>query len=161
PPAPAVSAEPAMVIRAGSSHNSNPVEAAPAVKMASAPPSTLTSTTAQMPAAPSVTAKPQPRGDGEQDGSAIQPQQASQPTRQAVSQAETAASVPPAPVNSPVNPNAAVNLAREQQQMMAQPQPVATNRTRYSGEPIWVNLKDADLKDFFRLIHEISGLNIV
>ncbi len=34
-------------------------------------------------------------------------------------------------------------------------------RPRYTGEPISVNLKDVDLKDFFRLIHEISGLNIV
>jgi type IV pilus assembly protein PilQ len=33
--------------------------------------------------------------------------------------------------------------------------------TRYSGEPISVNLKDVDLRDFFRLIHEISGLNVV
>jgi type IV pilus assembly protein PilQ len=32
---------------------------------------------------------------------------------------------------------------------------------RYSGEPISVNLKDVDLHDFFRLIHEISGLNVV
>jgi type IV pilus assembly protein PilQ len=32
---------------------------------------------------------------------------------------------------------------------------------RYTGEPISVNLKDVDLKDFFRLIHEISGLNVV
>lgn len=32
---------------------------------------------------------------------------------------------------------------------------------RYSGEPISVNFKDVDLKDFFRLIHEISGLNVV
>jgi type IV pilus secretin PilQ/predicted competence protein len=31
----------------------------------------------------------------------------------------------------------------------------------YSGEPISVNLKDVDLRDFFRLIHEISGLNVV
>jgi type IV pilus assembly protein PilQ len=31
----------------------------------------------------------------------------------------------------------------------------------YSGEPISVNLKDVDLKDFFRLVHEISGLNVV
>ena len=30
---------------------------------------------------------------------------------------------------------------------------------KYTGEPISVNLKDVDLKDFFRLIHEISGLN--
>ncbi|HEV8384816.1 MAG TPA: AMIN domain-containing protein, partial [Candidatus Acidoferrales bacterium] len=29
------------------------------------------------------------------------------------------------------------------------------------AEPISVNLKDVDLKDFFRLIHEISGLNVV
>jgi type IV pilus assembly protein PilQ len=32
---------------------------------------------------------------------------------------------------------------------------------RYSGEPISVNLKDVDLEDFFRLVHEISGLNVV
>ena len=31
----------------------------------------------------------------------------------------------------------------------------------YTGEPISLNLKDVDLKDFFRLIHEISGLNII
>ena len=32
---------------------------------------------------------------------------------------------------------------------------------KYTGEPISVDLKDVDLKDFFRLIHEISGLNVV
>jgi type IV pilus assembly protein PilQ len=36
-----------------------------------------------------------------------------------------------------------------------------TSEPHYSGEPISVNLKDVDLKDFFRLIHEISGLNVV
>jgi type IV pilus secretin PilQ/predicted competence protein len=35
------------------------------------------------------------------------------------------------------------------------------NTGRYTGEPISVNLKDVDIKDFFRLIHEISGLNVV
>jgi type IV pilus assembly protein PilQ len=46
--------------------------------------------------------------------------------------------------------------------------PAAAQRTasaslgeRYTGDPISVNLKDVDLKDFFRLIHEISGLNVV
>ncbi|MGH9714702.1 MAG: type IV pilus secretin PilQ [Candidatus Acidiferrales bacterium] len=39
------------------------------------------------------------------------------------------------------------------------PAPVASGK--YSGEPISVNLKDVDLRDFFRLIHEISGLNVV
>jgi type IV pilus assembly protein PilQ len=32
---------------------------------------------------------------------------------------------------------------------------------KYTGEPISLNLKDVDLKDFFRLVHEVSGLNIV
>ncbi|PYT92793.1 MAG: hypothetical protein DMG36_13130 [Acidobacteria bacterium] len=40
------------------------------------------------------------------------------------------------------------------------PAPVQT-AARYTGEPISVNLKDVDLRDFFRLIHEISGLNVV
>jgi type IV pilus assembly protein PilQ len=39
--------------------------------------------------------------------------------------------------------------------------PMAPAEKKYTGEPISVNLKDVDLKDFFRLIHEISGLNIV
>ncbi len=42
---------------------------------------------------------------------------------------------------------------------VANSQTAATGR--YTGEPISVNLKDVDLKDFFRLIHEISGLNVV
>jgi type IV pilus assembly protein PilQ len=37
----------------------------------------------------------------------------------------------------------------------------STSSAKYTGEPISVNLKDVDLKDFFRLIHEISGLNVV
>lgn len=51
-----------------------------------------------------------------------------------------------------------VNFALEQQQKNPEK---AVQQTRYSGEPISVNLKDVDLKDFFRLIHEISGLNVV
>jgi len=34
-------------------------------------------------------------------------------------------------------------------------------QAKYSGELISLNLKDVDLKDFFRLIHEISGLNVI
>lgn len=37
----------------------------------------------------------------------------------------------------------------------------AQQQGKFSGEPISVNFKDLDLKDFFRLIHEISGLNVV
>lgn len=32
---------------------------------------------------------------------------------------------------------------------------------RYRGQPISVNFKNVDLQDFFRLIHEISGLNVI
>jgi type IV pilus secretin PilQ/predicted competence protein len=41
--------------------------------------------------------------------------------------------------------------------------PSATVQTspKYTGEPIRVNFKDVDLQDFFRLIHEVSGLNVV
>lgn len=51
----------------------------------------------------------------------------------------------------------AVNMAAEQK---SRPQQAASGQ-KYTGEPISVNLKDVDLKDFFRLIHEISGLNVV
>ena len=53
----------------------------------------------------------------------------------------------------------AVNLAAEQKLQLEQ-KPAASG-AKYTGEPISVNLKDVDLKDFFRLIHEISGLNVV
>ncbi|HKM85749.1 MAG TPA: type IV pilus secretin PilQ [Terriglobales bacterium] len=53
----------------------------------------------------------------------------------------------------------AVNLAAEQKVQLEQ-KPAASG-SKYTGEPISVNLKDVDLKDFFRLIHEISGLNVV
>jgi len=53
----------------------------------------------------------------------------------------------------------AVNMAAEQKAQASQT-PAITG-PKYTGEPISVNLKDVDLKDFFRLIHEISGLNVV
>jgi type IV pilus assembly protein PilQ len=47
------------------------------------------------------------------------------------------------------------------QGQQAPPAPAPAAAGRYTGEPISVNLKDVDLRDFFRLIHEISGLNVV
>jgi type IV pilus assembly protein PilQ len=81
---------------------------------------------------------------------------------------KTAAELLPAGVNAaqaPQNTSSApaiqpaVNLAAEQQAQAAQHPALAG--PKYTGEPISVNLKDVDLKDFFRLIHEISGLNVV
>ncbi|HXH67303.1 MAG TPA: type IV pilus secretin PilQ [Candidatus Limnocylindrales bacterium] len=63
-----------------------------------------------------------------------------QASQQAVQQATTAAST----------------VAAQQATISNAPQ-----AGHYTGEPISVNLKDVDLKDFFRLIHEISGLNVV
>jgi len=39
--------------------------------------------------------------------------------------------------------------------------PASSGLPKYTGEKISLNLKDVDLKDFFRLIHQISGLNVV
>jgi type IV pilus assembly protein PilQ len=64
-----------------------------------------------------------------------------------------------APSGTPVPIVPAVNLAAEQKVQMEQKP--ADRGAKYTGEPISVNLKDVDLKDFFRLIHEISGLNVV
>lgn len=62
----------------------------------------------------------------------------------------------PAAVPASVQP-VSMGPAATGQQAAATPAP----SSRYSGEPISVNLKDVDLRDFFRLIHEISGLNVV
>ena len=66
---------------------------------------------------------------------------------------------------------AVINAALQQQQAqtntagttVAVTSPASSNCTtgRYTGEPFGMNFKDLDLKDFFRLIHEISGLNVV
>ena len=58
-------------------------------------------------------------------------------------------------------PVAANLAAQQQQQMQSRPMQQPGSTGRYTGEPISINVKDADLKDFFRLIHEISGLNII
>jgi type IV pilus assembly protein PilQ len=63
------------------------------------------------------------------------------------------------PTQSSTGITPAVNLAAEQKAQAGQAG--APAGPRYTGEPISVNLKDVDLKDFFRLIHEISGLNVV
>jgi type IV pilus assembly protein PilQ len=61
------------------------------------------------------------------------------------------------PANQPAAPELQNPPADAQQAAASAPPPAK----KYTGDPISVNLKDVDLKDFFRLIHEISGLNIV
>ena len=91
----------------------------------------------------------------------------------ASSQQAMAAPLPP-PVKSTPEALRAEHAAqtltpgRDDSPMAAQGSPPAITpgspeevRLTYTGEPISLNLKDVDLKDFFRLIHEISGLNII
>jgi type IV pilus secretin PilQ/predicted competence protein len=66
---------------------------------------------------------------------------------QAASAAQTAAAMP---VAAPMTSNPVTVISQDQ-----------TGTTKYTGSPISVNLKNVDLQDFFRLIHEISGLNVV
>lgn len=53
-------------------------------------------------------------------------------------------------VSAPVNPASVISQDSQ-----------VPGGTKYTGAPISVNLKNVDLQDFFRLIHEISGLNVV
>jgi type IV pilus assembly protein PilQ len=61
------------------------------------------------------------------------------------------------PANGPAAPEPQNPPAADSQTPVTAPAP----EKKYTGDPISVNLKDVDLKDFFRLIHEISGLNVV
>jgi type IV pilus assembly protein PilQ len=96
-------------------------------------------------------------------------------------QKETMASTqePAAPAANPVPPKEqvfpdAVHAAKAAK-VVATTQGAETNRAailatqnvepqngpKYNGKRISLNLKGVDLKDFFRLIHEVSGLNII
>src|SRR5215472_17236522 len=147
---------------------------APAVKDVPAPvishATEVASQTAAVPQAP-ASAKTQPRA-------AVSQKQAEKPadtrSRADIAASRFAHESPDIPsVNQPpysassslgVQP-AAINAALLAQ--AAAPAPGApagvTNCTggRYTGEPIGLNFKDLDLKDFFRVIQEISGLNVV
>ncbi|MBI4461447.1 MAG: type IV pilus secretin PilQ [Acidobacteria bacterium] len=84
------------------------------------------------------------------------PPLASVPVEEAAGSTLTASKLDAAvPAAAPARAQETPASTSEEQLLTPKPSP------RYTGEPISVNLKDVDLKDFFRLIHEISGLNIV
>ncbi len=66
-------------------------------------------------------------------------------------------------------PPALVNAALQQQQQQGQApaaggvtgQATSCTTGRYTGEPVNMDLINVDLKDFFRFIKEISGLNVI
>ena len=81
-------------------------------------------------------------------------QQVAAPINFAKEGAAAASAAAPAPAAAPSSASGAASGADYSQ-------PGAQSSPRYTGEPISVNLKNVDLQDFFRLIHEISGLNVV
>src|SRR5487761_819448 len=82
---------------------------------------------------------------------ATPPQESAAPNPQPPPQIPPAPDSPqPAAVSAPVSPASVIS----QESGMA-------GEAKYTGAPISVNLKNVDLQDFFRLIHEISGLNVV
>lgn len=86
------------------------------------------------------------------------------PTVVSLPPAAVAESVAPAPAVTRPEPTTAAPAMASLAMRALQQAPSGEGEepaTAYTGEPISVNLKDVDLKDFFRLIHEISGLNIV
>jgi type IV pilus assembly protein PilQ len=58
-------------------------------------------------------------------------------------------------------PQADTSGAKPQAMPTFEMQTIETNAVRYTGKKISLNLVDADLKQVFRLFHEISGLNFV
>lgn len=81
---------------------------------------------------------------------------AQQGAQEAKPQTQTAAAQPPVAV--PVPQGAALEPTSAPASVVRQDQ---VNPAKYTGSPISVNLKNVDLQDFFRLVHEISGLNVV
>src|SRR6185437_10844831 len=93
------------------------------------------------------------------------PARGAEPQQQAVAAARAAASTASATASNPIPIRAgdsmapvaaAASFSPVSGKEMAQPGAV-----KYTGDPISVNFKNVDLQDFFRLIHEISGLNVV
>jgi type IV pilus assembly protein PilQ len=81
------------------------------------------------------------------------PQQTPQAATPEALRAERAAQV--------LNVETASNPPAAQGAVPAGSAPPGEQKPVYTGELISLNLKDVDLKDFFRLIHELSGLNIL
>jgi type IV pilus assembly protein PilQ len=133
-----------------------PQQQAPAQQQAQQPPAVVVQPQPQPKQAPVAIAQAQPQ--------TITPSYQQPMSETAGSRANSAAANMRSQQEAPVLQAAvlakagpAQNLALMQQQMAT---PVAA-KPKYTGEPISVNVKDLDLKDFFRLINEISGLNIV
>jgi type IV pilus assembly protein PilQ len=143
-----------------------PGETSPAAAVAETEPAAAPAAPAKMVAQEFVVIEPKDPNEAQSEPSA----EGTRPGERAAAAASNfskpeetlAATNLPQAANASLQPQPTVNLALQQQQQMAQGGGSGMPaKPRYTGESISLNLKDADLKDFFRLIHEISGLNVV
>jgi len=152
-----------------------PAASAPAAEAAPASPPAPAATEAAGPAAPTTAAAAatdkkasdflfvEPTFQNKAEGSDSKPAPVDPPARAVDAAAKFATPQPEIPLsaNASMSPQPAMNLALQQQTQAAAGGTTPAAKPRYTGEPISVNLKDVDIKDFFRLIHDISGLNVV
>lgn len=146
-----------------------PMPAVVAQNVAPAAASTVPATASAMPAVAQqnreyviVDPKYQPKGDGAAEPAApLSTQPSPVPPPSASVQAAARFNPADAPQFTTYGSSAALAKSTIQAQAAGGATQPASSRPRYSGEPISVNLKDVDLKDFFRLIHDISGLNVI
>lgn len=148
--------------------NSNPTAAADSTPQSS--PSAPQSTSAaqqQAPVAPKTPSSP--------DLTAPVPTSPVQPSSPAVSDPSTglpAAQAPPversivpastvAPADAPASVSVSSPSSNVPTAIITQQSTAVTAGTKYTGAPTSLNFKDLDVLDFFRLIHELSGLNVV
>ncbi len=145
------------------------VNATMAPTASTAPVATPPLPVAKMEAAPMAVSEKQPARNADQAVAAAQ-SRADAAASHFSSGVQNVASTnrPPFPASSSLSAQpAAINAALQQQiqagtSVAIGPSSSSTCVTgRYTGEPIGLNFKDLDLKDFFRVIQEISGLNVV
>src|SRR5260221_7706092 len=120
-------------------------------------PSQLTSSAGAFGALSGGSQPARPEVTGEQDPA----QQAGQQAVQLANGAAATVAPPPPPAGSQQAAQQASSAAATLAPSAQGGATTSAATSKYTGEPISVNLKEVDLRDFFRLIHEISGLNVV
>jgi type IV pilus assembly protein PilQ len=165
----------AAVIPAATGKSSTPAAPATVEAKAAEKPVTVASNNGPAPdvvvSNPTFTSKPAGKTENTEEASVeAKPSRADTAASRFAQNQPTVASenTPPYPVSARLSVTpAAINAALLQQQAQSTGPAGGTSQVgncttgRYTGEPIGMNFKDLDLKDFFRVIHEISGLNVV
>ncbi|HEV2522367.1 MAG TPA: type IV pilus secretin PilQ [Candidatus Acidoferrales bacterium] len=120
--------------------------------------STAQSSTGTVPPSAAAVPPAQPVPAATNDPAAQQPVVQQPPVQPIVTAPAAPAPTSPALVPAAVNPAPSANLPTA---VITQQSVAGTPASKYTGAPTSLNFKDLDVLDFFRLIHELSGLNVV